>query len=325
MQFYSIIFIIFSLYVPTYIAFPSFLQLKLQNPTQSQNGGGDQMYERNQQAAEHIFLPFSHKMSFFEHQNPYVVYPKVQDELKEKKKENEKNKKDHDIYQNSIKESLKNSMSDMSQKINTSKLNEIYEGEDIFKFKLNPQIGTKSENDSMISDILKQSEALSQENDNSKSGKVMSYAATELNKTLEHIEENSDLKVGDQLSVYENINKEESKPTENTNEENMNLSKEFLNQNVMTEKVSELDTSENVPLEKEDNKLDLLKNIIENRTKTMENEANSYTGTQSLFVGNKIFTDFKNKTYYNGWINNPEVPYFDHLYLDGYYNDIIEK
>ena len=301
MKFNSIILCILYIYVPKIFAFSSFMQLKLRNPTQSKNGGGEQMYDRNQQAAEHIFLPFSHEMTFFEHQNPYVVYPTVQDEFKEKKKENEDSQKDHMIFHQGLDEQLKNSMKSLSQKIKFSQITSINNENNTFNFKLNPHIGSDNENSNKISEILKKSEALSQENEKSKSGKFLNYAGDEFNKTLNELEKNSNFTVGDQLSAYENI-------------QNLKLSDDFLNKKLMTRDVSNLDSSKKTVEEK------IRLNLI-NRNM----EKNGYNGLQSMFAGNKMFTDYNNKTLYNGWIDPREITYFDKLYMEGYYDDIVGR
>lgn len=294
-------------YAAICLTYPSFLQTKLKNPTQSDNGGGDQMYDRVQQAAEHIFLPFPHKMTFFEHQNPYVIYPSIQDELKEKRKVNEQNENDHLIFQKSLDEELGNSMKLLSKKIAYSKITKINDENDNFKFKLNPHIGTDNKNDSMISNVLIQSEALSKANENAKTGKFMKYAAEEYNKTLKYLENNSQATVGDQLSNYDL--------------KNLNISENFLNQNIITQNISNLDTSEQIVKEDSSHEeIDELKSILKNRTEAIKNN-NGYNGLQTLFPENKKFTDFRNKTIYNGWIHPVEIPYFDKLYLDGYYQD----
>jgi hypothetical protein len=313
MKFYSIILSFFFIYLPKHFALSSFLQTKLENPTQSQNGGGDQMYDRVQQAAEHIFLPFSHKMTFFEHQNPYAIYPTVQDELKAKKKANAKVDKDHSIYHKSLDNELYTAMKSVSNKIKYSNINTINKEEDTFQFKLNPEIGTENENDTKITEVLEKSRALAKENEQSKTGKLMDYAGTEYNKSLKQLEDNGNLTVGQQLSVYD------------LQKLNLNLSEEFLNQNVMIRETSKLDSSEKIIVEKDEDNIKELTLILNNRTKAMENEENSYLGMQSVFPGNKQSIEFRNKTYYNGWIHPHEIPYFDKLYMDGYYDDILER
>ena len=326
MKFNSIILSLFFIFLPKHFCFSSFLQTKLSNPTQSQNGGGDQMYDRIQQAAEHIFLPFPHKMAFFEHQNPYVIYPTIQDELKDKKKGNEKIDKEHDIYHKALDSELQKSMKALSSKIKYSNVNKINKEDDTFEFKLNPHIGTESENDTQISKVLEQSEALSKENADSKTGKLMAYAGKEYNKALKQVEDNGKLTVGEQLSAYD------------IGKLNLNLSEDFLNQNVMDRDTSKLDTSEQVTTttSEDEEKTDTLANLqdlIEKRApqneemKPAEKQAVSYTGLQSMFPGNKNSNskDLKKKTVYNGWIKNNEIPYFDKLYMDGYYDDIMQK
>ena len=321
MKFNSIILSLFFIFLPKHFCITSFLQTKLSNPTQSQNGGGDQMYDRIQQAAEHIFLPFPHKMSFFEHQNPYAIYPTVQDELKEKKKENEKIDKEHEIYHKSLDSELQKSMKAVSSKIKYSNINKINKEEETFEFKLNPHIGSESENDIEISKVLEKSQAVSKENEGSKSGRLIQYAGTEYNKALKQLEDNGKLTVGEQLTSY------------GIDKLNLNLSEEFLNQNVMDRDTSKLDTSDQIATvpseEKEGDTLKNLESIIETRTpkeeqmKPVENQGVEYTGLQSMFPGNKNSNskDLKKKKVYNGWIYNKEIPGFDKLYMDGYYDE----
>lgn len=312
MKFYKYFLFVFLIYLPNHRSDKSFLENELKNPTQSQNGGGNQMYDRPQQAAEHIFLPFPHKLSFFEHQNPYAVFPKVQDILKNKKNQNEKDKKDHEIYQKSIDDELKGTMNLVNQNIKHSKLKEIYDEDKTFQFKLNPHITAESENDSNIKDIISKSEKTIQENENAKSNsKLLKYAGHEFNEAISKFKNNNKIKVGDQLSVY--------------NISGLNLSQEFLNQNLMDVNTNiEGDSSDNFS-ENNEGELKKMEKILENRTNNTKNNESGYNGLQSLFPENKVFSETSNKTYYNGWIHPFEIPLFDKLYLEGYYEDVLKK
>lgn len=312
MKFYKYFLFVFLIYLPNHRSDKSFLENALKNPTQSQNGGGNQMYDRPQQAAEHIFLPFPHKLSFFEHQNPYAIFPNAQDMLKNKKKQNEKDEKDHNIYQKSIDSELKSTMNLVNQNIKHSKVNEIYDEDKTFQFKLNPHITAESENDSYMKDIISNSEKTSQENENAKSNtKLLKYAGEEYNATISKFKNNNKIKVGDQLSVY--------------NISGLNLSQEFLNQNLMDVNTNiEGDSSDSFS-ENDGDELKKMEKILENRTKIIKNNENGYNGLQSLFPENKIYSENSNQTYYNGWIHPFEIPFFDKLYLEGYYEDVLKK
>lgn len=331
MKFFSFILCYILFELPKIYPDQSFLQTKLKNPTQSQNGGGEQMYDRTQQAAEHMFLPFPHKMTFFEHQNPYVIFPKVQDVLKKKKEENERDEKDHGIYQQAIDDEIKKTMSAVNQKIKNSQINEIY-GESnsengkltpengdskigdskTFEFKLNPHITSEDKNDDNMRNIISESEKLSQENEDSKIGDTIKYGATEFNKTIEKLEKNNEMTVGDQISMY--------------NISGLNISQEVLNKNIMHHDSStEMNVNERSEVDTEKEKLKNFEKMLDHRSKVMENENQGYKGLQSMFPENKKFVDVKNKTYYDGWINNYEIPYFDDLYMKGYYDDILKK
>lgn len=284
----------------------------IKNPTQSQNGGANQMYERSQQAAEHYFLAFPHKMTDFEHQNPYIVSKKLSEELTEKKKEYEQEANNHEIFSMALDDELKEVINSQDNyKMFENIINNNKESQ--FDYKLNPKIGNTDSNDSYIDNILIQSEKIYKDNELKRGESYLKYAKRELDEVNERIKNKGNLTLSDVLS-----------PIYNSYGLNINeIPENLLKKQVLSEDVSKISISESIESKKEENELKNGKISIKDFLKNREANGKEFKGLHSLFPGGstKLKEKYKNGWSYNGWIHPHEIPYFDKLYIEGFFNN----
>lgn len=271
------------------------LRSRLKNPTQSQNGGAEQQYERSQQATEHFFLAFPHRMENFEKQNPYVRH-NVKEELQERIKEYKDLNSEKNLFQDSLDSQMKKTVEKWSVHNGITSFQNPSSASNEFSFKLNPHINIP--HSSNVSQILNHAKNVISANEEKRQGKLFDYVQREINQTEKAIREKGHFTLKDLVEPFST--------GFNMSFSHLNLSENVIGRDAMT--------------------LDLSDHSEETRVKTIDELVNEklkkkYSIHSLNPDGVGYLVDKSNKTYYNGWIRPHELPYYDNLYISGYYKD----